>query len=702
MPIANNLRCTLEAVLANLQGVRPQGDHFAAKCPCHEDEHQSLSVSQGENGAVLWKCHAGCDQSVLTSFFLGSEKAVRRGRVDTSAEIECVYDYHDENGRLLSQVVRFRPKGFRQRSPAPGGGYRWSMQGVRRVLYRLPSLAGSQVVCLVEGEKDADSTAALGFAATTVMGGAGARWLPEYTQALLGATVVVVPDNDGPGRKCAMVRLDALRRAKVKAVVRLDVPADAGKDISDWIASAGQDAVRTAIKDAAAGAAVASIISARGPAASAELGQVLSILDGAPLQATVEGLDDLDDDATPQNLTKSFDSAVRVLSSKFGRRAIWGTDAPLRWDVMRNAPEIGGRLLSDNAADHAVVCCERAVRDSRMEPIEFQIAKMERAIDYVAHKREYSPVVDYLTALPPHTSGSPISDLVTRAMGVSDSFSEGQLRLWLRSCVARALSPGCKVDTVLILQSTQGWRKSSFFEELASGVRGGAGYASGIVDPRQKDHLLAMHSVWIFEWAELADFQRPGSALLKGFLSTRSDHFRPVFGRQSSPHPRRGLIVGTANEMEVLHDPTGERRFWPIRLERPIQIDLVRQLRDAVWAEAVAEFRGGVRWWLSEEEGSALAASQADFVLRDERTPIVEAWLSRNPDASSGVLLSEVLSGALKVDLAHQDRSAQTSVGVMLRQLGWTRHRAPGVFHGAQRPWFYLPSDDPDEPGSGG
>ena len=114
------------------------------------------------------------------------------------------YGYCDENGTLLFQVVRFEPKGFRQRRPDGRGGWIWKLQDTRRVPYLLPELvkavAAGETIYVPEGEKDVDNLRAIGFAATTNPGGCK-KWRSEYSEHLRGADVVVLPDNHLEGRE---------------------------------------------------------------------------------------------------------------------------------------------------------------------------------------------------------------------------------------------------------------------------------------------------------------------------------------------------------------------------------------------------------------------------------------------------------------------------------------------------------------------
>jgi len=160
--------------------------------------------------------------------------------------IVAIYDYTDECGALLLQVVRSAPKDFRQRRPDGKGGWTWSLGKTRRVLYRLPevrdAVAGGRMVLVVEGEKDADSLRKLGFIATCNPGGVN-KWRTEYTESLRDADVVIIGDNDDPGRAhVAQVALSlhgVARRVRVLDLAKAWGECPAKGDISDWIEAGG-------------------------------------------------------------------------------------------------------------------------------------------------------------------------------------------------------------------------------------------------------------------------------------------------------------------------------------------------------------------------------------------------------------------------------------------------------------------------------
>jgi 5S rRNA maturation endonuclease (ribonuclease M5) len=206
-----------------------------ARCPGHDDRKASLSYKEGQDGRVLVKCHAGCPlEQVLAPLGLEAKDLFEP---NGHREIVATYDYVDEAGKLLLQVVRFAPKDFRQRKPDGVGGWEWKLGNTRRVLYRLPRIVEAvgrgEDVMIVEGEKDADRLHALGIAATCNPMGAG-KWRDEYAKPLRGAQVTIVADRDDAGRDHAR----QVARSLQGVADEIDIVEPAvGKDISDHLAA---------------------------------------------------------------------------------------------------------------------------------------------------------------------------------------------------------------------------------------------------------------------------------------------------------------------------------------------------------------------------------------------------------------------------------------------------------------------------------
>jgi len=239
----------IETLLAKLPGAKKTAKGWSAKCPAHDDRRASLSIAEGDNGGAVLHCHAGCTPAAVVAA-IGMKLADLmpacveptncKPKADSKPRIVAQYDYRDEAGELLFQVVRFDPKDFRQRRPKLGGGWDWSVKGVRVVPYRLPQLLAepARFVVVAEGEKDVDNLARLGVLATCNAGGAG-KWMAEHTKFLLGRHVIVLADNDEAGRNHA--HKVALTLQGIAASVRVvELPGLPPKgDVSDWLAAGG-------------------------------------------------------------------------------------------------------------------------------------------------------------------------------------------------------------------------------------------------------------------------------------------------------------------------------------------------------------------------------------------------------------------------------------------------------------------------------
>ncbi|CAN5183045.1 hypothetical protein BH11PLA2_BH11PLA2_07710 [soil metagenome] len=272
----------IELLLSKLQGVKKTGNGWSARCPAHDDHKASLSVSEGDDGATLVKCHAGCTAGAvlkavgltLKDLFppkrntktsnpkpLGKPRGKPRGKTfatanDAVLELErqhgkrsALWTYHDSHGGPIGLVVRWdKPDGKDIRPIARhGDGWRIAAMSDPRPLYGLPQLAKAQRVLVVEGEKAADAARSIGFTATTSAGGAAAASKSDW-RPLTGKEVWILPDNDVPGRKFAVTVAATL--AKLGAVVTIiELPGlPEGGDIVDWIDAHGDAAEHEALR----------------------------------------------------------------------------------------------------------------------------------------------------------------------------------------------------------------------------------------------------------------------------------------------------------------------------------------------------------------------------------------------------------------------------------------------------------------------
>ena len=230
----------LQSVLDRLEGVKQTGSGYTALCPSHDDNRNSLSIQAGDDGRVLLHCFAECSVDDVCAGIELDMKDLFPPKLPSRQKRREVshYDYMDESGKLLFQKVRYEPKDFRCRIPADAGGWTYKLNGVRRVLYRLPALIASPTIFICEGEKDCDLLAGHGYTATCNYDGAG-KWNADYNQHFKCKRVYVLPDNDEPGRKHAA---NIYRQIKDIAtdcrIVELPELPDKG-DVSNWFGNGG-------------------------------------------------------------------------------------------------------------------------------------------------------------------------------------------------------------------------------------------------------------------------------------------------------------------------------------------------------------------------------------------------------------------------------------------------------------------------------
>jgi putative DNA primase/helicase len=308
---------------------------------------------------------------------------------------------------------------------------------------------------------------------------------------------------------------------------------------------------------------------------------------------------------------------------------------------------------------------------------------MREAYCATSLRRQFHPVRDYLDSLV--WDGVPRVDTFLSAYaGAEDtSLTRAMSRCFLRSACARIHTPGSKVDTVLILIGAQGVGKSSLFRAL---VPKPGWFSDTPLDLSNKDAYGQLQGVWLYELAELASMRARDAEVVKGFLSAQVDRFRPPYGRNVVILPRQSVVCGSTNEPEFLDDPTGARRFHPVRVGR---VDLAGITRDRgqLWAEAYEPFGDAVppTWWMTPEEDAQLVEAQAPFQRTDPWETAVREWLYPEVPGGNGaqafyahrdgLTIANLLTHALSVPAPQQTRAAAMRAAGILTRLGWAKSR---------------------------
>lgn len=319
------------------------------------------------------------------------------------------------------------------------------------------------------------------------------------------------------------------------------------------------------------------------------------------------------------------------------------------------------------------------------------------ALEAIAHLRRVHPVRDALRSF--------VWDGVERIdrwlcdyMGAPETAFVCQVGAkWLISAVARIMRPGCKVDTMLILEGGQGARKSSALEELAEfdGVSYHLGELHGL---GTKEAIIQIQGNFIVEMAELDALKRAAQATqIKAFLSCRSDKIRPPYGKTTVPWPRQCVFAGTHNPdgSGYLEDPTGGRRFWPVTVG-DIDLDRLKEDRDQLWAEAVAKFDAGETWWLTE--AGVIAEAKEEQEQRATEEPFMhrlKMWLTKKTQCTTAEILQDCWGLATRdINRGWTTRAGQA----MARVGGWTRKRLSD--DDGERFWAFVKIGfEPDEVG---
>lgn len=757
-------RADLEALIEGKFDVKARrGEQREARCPAHEDKRASLGLKivPNDDGGdkVVVKCQAGCPtQDVLAAVGLtfadlftveakpsGAKRGSGLGREDT------VYGYADEGGVVRFEVVRFEPKDFRQRTVHPDGTRTWGIKGVRRTLYKLPrvleAVRDKRLLWIVEGEKDVETLTALGWFATCNMGGAASgendrKWLPEYAESLAGAgEVVIVPDNDEPGRRHAAT-IAASLKGKADEVTILDLAkfwpeCPVKGDVSAFLAAhpGVEGAAKLAEFLAAAKKPVelvkAELVPGEGVVLEAKpdagdkqgrgdwraLGEGWEVM-AARLISKIDRAGVLHVDPCPYNAGLVLDAhpefVDRVRYDEFANKIRF---RPPSWWL----PPLVDRFWDESDTVHFRMWADKGL--CPQSPTHFGRETVEEAVLAVGKHHVCHPLREWLEGLEwdgkerlpfwlEHFCGAE-AGRYTEAVGCA----------WMVSAVARIFEPGCQADHMLVLRGPQGIKKTSLFRVL-----GGEYYASMQgVKLEDKDAKQKLLGKWIVEFAELEALHKSDVSTIKAYLTEVGDHFRLPYRRDFVEFARQCVFAGTINQGEFLKDETGNRRFWIVECGTPeIDVKRLAGVRAQLFAEAVARYRKSVAarergdkdgeerygWWLSRADEELAKAVQEENLTVGAYDELVGAWLesdSRLP----GSMLAEaetigdvryvtaelVVQHAMGREKGRWTMSEVLAVTAAMKRAGWRakRLRTPGEGRAGRVRRLWSRPEDPQQ-----
>jgi Virulence-associated protein E-like domain len=319
-----------------------------------------------------------------------------------------------------------------------------------------------------------------------------------------------------------------------------------------------------------------------------------------------------------------------------------------------------------------------------------------QAIEIFARERRFHPVGDWLDAL--------VWDGVNRidrwlfvyfgAEAEDDDSIEYVAsigKMFLIAMVARVFNPGCQADYMLVLEGDQGILKSSACRALA-----GEWFSDSLPRIDGDQVRLAMHlrGKWLLEVAELAAMLKGDPEGVKHFVSRQVEKYTPKYGRGEVTEPRQCLFIGTTNDDDYIKDPTGGRRYCPVKCTT-VDVEGLALAREQLFAEAVVRFRRGERWWPTAEDEAKFFKPQQDKRQFDDAlaervreiidphdkdgNPLPQTFDDDGKPLSPPweITLAD-LGGRLAFDNTKFDMRAQKRVATILKDAKWKKFQKRG------------------------
>lgn len=253
--------------------------------------------------------------------------------------------------------------------------------------------------------------------------------------------------------------------------------------------------------------------------------------------------------------------------------------------------------------------------------VQFPENRFSKALTTVTDKRRFNPLREYVQQLP-EWDGIPRADtLLIDYLGAPDTeYTRAVTRKTLIGAVQRVLQPGCKFDTVLVLDGKPGIGKSTLLRKL-----GGKWFSDSLslADTRDKTAAEKLQGVWIMEIGEMQGTRKADVDIMKGFISRQVDEYRAAYGRVVEHHPRTCIICGTTNSTTgFLRDTTGNRRFWPVPVNGGGRLsvwDMTEDTRAQIWAETMILVAEGETSYLDAAMELEAAKMQREAIEYDDR-----------------------------------------------------------------------------------
>ena len=297
---------------------------------------------------------------------------------------------------------------------------------------------------------------------------------------------------------------------------------------------------------------------------------------------------------------------------------------------------------------------------------------IDSAFSIISTKHRFNEVQDYINGLS-WDGVKRLDTLFVDYLGAEDTpYTRTVTRKMFIAGIARAMTPGCKFDEMLILVGTQGLGKSTILAKMSNGW-----FNDSICSFEGKEAAELIQGIWLIEISELGAFNKSDTKRIKQFLSLRSDYFRAAYARNAEERKRKCVFFGTTNDDEFLRDPTGERRYWPVDCKKERQkkspfTDLTDDVVKQIWAEAKACWIAGEPLHLSEQMAQAAREKQKEHKEVSSKEGIIREFVERKVPADwlkYGIDQRRMYWGATKTEttednLVERDRITAAEIWV--------------------------------------
>lgn len=569
------------------------------------------------------------------------------------------------------RVARYETPDGKEFSPFTWRHGKWVAKGYPepRPMFGLEVLAArpEAPVMVVEGEKCAQVAAMVmkRYAVVSWSGGSNAVKKTEW-RPLQGRDVIIWPDADDAGKKAAASIAEILHGSAAK--VRVIAPngqadgwdiADAVKEgwdakrISEW----AREHLKTVADKVVASAPVVAPVAADSSTAvtQAPTSQSLNVVDSAFISWNSLGLD-CNEGGQPHATMANGSLIVQMHPRLAGK--VW-------FDTFRDKvyTTVDGAERQWNDTDDMNVT---VFVQQQMKLNKFNGMLMAQAVAHAARVFSRNSLTDWLDGLV-WDQVPRLDNWLSDCLGVEKTeYTMAIANNWPISMIARAYVPGCQVDTMPVLEGTQGRGKSKFLEILAGQWFKALPMAFG-----DKDFLQAIQGAWLIEVPDMTGFSRREHSSILATIAIRRDVYRKSYGRYVEEHPRSAVFAATSETDDYLTDTRGRRRFWPLRCQY-VDLDALRAQREQIFAEAVAQYKAGAAWHVMPAQADA---EQLDRAPEDIWTDRIMMYCDTMNASHVPITSSRILLDAIEMPLSKQGDGDKKRVARVMRDQGYIQVR---------------------------